>query len=141
MSKTMSIAATTTWGPERHRLATVIAALIGVAWALTFAGSAQARVILDDTSVREARSYDISGLQASIRADGWDGDHAATLKMLTDPSYGDPQPQRDFTPVETQGAEIDDGVDLGLVSVATVGLLAVALLATRIARRRAMSPA
>jgi hypothetical protein len=219
MSKTMSIAASTTWGPERKHLAAVVAALVGVAWALSFAAPAQARVILDDTSVREARSYDLSSLQASIRADGvpgtdieavraqsyrfeapvartdieavraqnyrfeaqtqesmlpqeaalreaaqfeapvagtdieavraqnyrfeapYDGAHAATLGALSDPSYGHPQPERDFTPLETQVAEIDDGVNVGLLTAVTVGLLGVALLVGGMRHRRGVSPA
>ena len=198
MSKIMSIAASTTWGPERRHVAAVVAALIGVVWALSFAGPAQARVILDDTSVREARSYDLSSLQESIRADGvartdieavraqnfrpeapvagtdieavraqnfrpeapvagtdieavraqnfsfeapYDGHFAATLRALSDSSYGHPQPERDFTPVETQVAEIDDGVNAGLVTAAMVGLLCVAMLAWGMRHRRGVSPA
>jgi len=205
MTKTISIAASTPWGPERKHLAAVLAALIGIVWALSVAGPAQARVILDDTSVREARSYDLSSLQESIRADGvartdieavraqnyemaaqtqesmlpqeaalreaarvngeqlepsvagteieavraenfefeapYDGHHAATLRALNDPSYGQPQPERDFTPIETQVAEVDDGVNVGLVTAATAGLLGVALLAWGMRHRRGVSPA
>ena len=203
MTKTVSIAASTTRGPERKHLAAMVAGLIGIAWALSFGGPAQARVILNDTSVREFRSYDLSSLQASIRADGvartdieavraqnyrfeapvartdieavraqnyrfeapvdgfhaatlralndpsyghpqaapYDGLHAATLRALNDASYGHPQPERDFTPVETQVAEIDDGVNAGLVTAAAVGLLCVAMLAWGMRHRRGVSPA
>ena len=141
MSKAMRIAASTTWGPERKHFAAVVAAVIATVWALSFAGPAHARVILDDTSARTARNYDLSSLQASIRADGWQGDHAATLRMLTNPNYGDPQPERDGTPVETHTVVIDDGVDPRLLAAVTAGVVGVALLASMMARRRAVLPA
>jgi hypothetical protein len=140
MSKTMSIAGGSTSGARNHLVA-VIATLIAVAWSLSFAGPAQARVILDDTSVREARSYDLSSLQESIRADGWDGHHAATLRELTDPSYGHPQAERDFTPVETQASDIDDGVNLVVVTALALGALGAAVLVAMMTRRRAVTPA
>ena len=69
MSNTISIAASTTWGPERKHLAAVVAAIVGVVWTLSFAGMAQARPLAED----------------------WDGPYAATLRALSAPSYGHPQ--------------------------------------------------
>ncbi|MFN2488534.1 MAG: hypothetical protein ABR529_02090 [Actinomycetota bacterium] len=207
MLRSVNIAGSTPWGPERKHLGSVVAAVIALAWLLSLAGPAQARLLQEDGdgggfllrrqdsprlhgvvdvgTIRDARalnepsyeeaaaaptdveaiaqlralnepSYEVAAAAPTdveaieqLRAlnepqygEGleWNGLYAADLRAVTDPSYGLPQSEHDFTASSGSPDEVavpETGVNLGLLATVLVGLMVVAGLALSIRRTAA----